>query len=69
MGKEDKIVGLPADSLNREEGYYWVMYGSEWIIAEWIFNQWWTTGENECNTMQDYDFNEIDERQVCRNQN
>lgn len=53
-----------AEVVDRKEGYYWVMYGSDWIICRYLNGKWYDCGyEGE---MEDYDFNEIDERQICR---
>lgn len=52
--------------MNRESGYYWVLNGNVWSIAEWYpeFNNWSKIG-NECD-FEDSDFDEIDERKIER---
>lgn len=53
-----------AEVVDRKEGYYWVRYGSNWEVARFIGGYWFTIGG--VNRMESYDFNEIDERRICR---
>jgi hypothetical protein len=55
-----------AEMVDRKEGYYWVSFsGEKWIIAEWGGERyWWIFGNEE--PFCDIDFEEIDERQICR---
>lgn len=51
----------------REEGYYWVKYQGEWIIAEWAKlskHCWFRTGYNDVLPLKL--ITEIDERRITR---
>jgi hypothetical protein len=48
--------------MNRQEGYYWVQYGTSFEIAKWINNNWFVCGYKE--PMQDIDFNHINENRI-----
>lgn len=51
----------------REEGYYWVKYQNEWIIAEWAKLSkycWFRTGYNDVLPIRL--ISEIDERRITR---
>ena len=52
----------------RIEGYYWVKYGVEWIIAEWYELHDQFQWKYNWQTLHDIDFEEIDERRIIRNQ-
>lgn len=51
----------------RESGFYWVMSGHDWTIAQWNEKSGWISvlGETEFNRT-DVDFDEIDERRIER---
>lgn len=68
---EDKDKGS-AEVVDRKEGYYWVKIGNDWTIGEYHIsgsghNKWWSlfTDETGC-WSNNNDFNEIDERRICR---
>ncbi len=47
----------------REEGYYWVKYRGNWIVAECPFGTyWWIPGDDY--QLNDSDFEEIDEKRL-----
>ena len=47
---------------NREEGYYWVKYGGDWIILTWDGTQW---TNNDCYyDGKDSDMDEIYENRI-----
>ena len=52
----------------REDGYYWVLIGadaqSEWKVAEWRDDYWWTCGSEMRWTLDDTEnyFRQIGER-------
>ena len=48
--------------MERQEGYYWVQYGSVFEIARWLDGKWWTV--NCMDSMEDYDFNHINENRI-----
>jgi len=56
--------------MERKQGYYWVKeissseHEGRWIIAQWI-NIGWQIMTHSC-LLSDFDFEEIDERQICR---
>jgi len=67
--EDNKVTAEVAD---RKEGYYWVRIGGVWEVAKYyvsngvLGNYWSTFGEHEGCWSNDDDFNEIDERQICR---
>jgi hypothetical protein len=64
---DNKIISS-AEMVDRKEGYYWVKYNNESEIAYWEASQHWTRiGSGSC--WRDVDFEEIDERQICRSEN
>ncbi len=52
------------ENRTREEGYYWVKYTHEWIVAEWFNGEW--TLFNAMSSCLDSDFDEIDENRIVR---
>ena len=47
--------------VNREEGFYWVLYDSNWEVAYWESSEHWTRiGSSSC--WRDDDFEEIGDR-------
>ena len=50
----------------RESGFYWVLFGGKWHIAEWEsgLEDWWMSGTDEC--FFDNEFWQIDERRIVR---
>jgi hypothetical protein len=51
----------------REEGYYWVFYRGEWIIAQYVnkkSGQWWICEFQVDGSLFDSYFTEIDERRI-----
>lgn len=50
--------------MERVEGFYWVKYEGEWIIAEYDMNEWYKTGVE--NFYEDSHLDEIDERRIER---
>lgn len=57
--------------MTREDGFYWVkwfverggMNEPEWIVAEWLFGEFYCTGDE--NTIDEYIL-EIDEQRILR---
>jgi len=50
-----------SDTVQRPEGFYWIKFREQWIIAEWFAAAWWLTrapGRNYAS----HDFVEIGER-------
>lgn len=72
---EKQLELVKTDSVERKEGYYWVRVGEDWTIAEYTTNgctktkckrcRYWTIMNYEME-YQDDNFDEIDERQICR---
>ncbi len=57
-----------AEVVDRKEGYYWVKYRGQFIVVEYIIGiteNWWKIMDSE-NYYLDENFEEIDERQICR---
>lgn len=50
---------------SRENGYYWVNYGGDWIISKYFGNVCWAFDYNDL-VLSDSDFEEIDERKISR---
>lgn len=46
--------------MKRENGFYWVKWGSKWDIAEWIETVWLMAGDD--GTYQESFMYEVDER-------
>lgn len=59
--EKDKVT---AELVDRKDGYYWVKYSGSFIIAEYFNGYWFTFGDED--VINDSDFEEIDERQICR---
>lgn len=57
-----------AEMVDRKEGYYWVSFGSKkgFEIAKWWSKERSWTINNEQIELDDSDFKEIDEKQICR---
>lgn len=49
---------------NRKDGYYWVKIYNQWVIAKWysIHDCWGVIDIN--NTLEDEDFEKINERKI-----
>jgi hypothetical protein len=65
----DTVRVLPAHEA-RESGFYWVMSGREWTIAEWdsSLGNWSSVlgyGDTADNVNDNF-FDEIDERKIVR---
>lgn len=43
--------------MERIGGYYWVLIGTTWMVAEWLGKKWFLTGSDI--EYYDYDFDEI----------
>lgn len=52
--------------MKREEGFYWVKWVGDWIVAQWVCTEdvgcWRTTFSNEL--LEDVDFDEIAEERL-----
>lgn len=48
--------------MKRKNGYYWVKYNKQWIIAKYYANKHWDIGIS----INEGEFDEIDERQIVR---
>lgn len=48
--------------MERQNGYYWVLFYNTWNIAKWANNKWYVYGK-EC-TFSDFGFHEIDESRI-----
>jgi len=54
--------------MKREQGYYWVKHKGNWTIAKWNlspFGDVWYVW-NWIGDLNDFEFEEIDERQITR---
>ena len=58
-----------AEVAGRKNGYYWVKIHGDFRPAQYVKNSlgeyWWMLGVEE--TYKTIDFEEIDEKQICRN--
>jgi len=50
--------------MKRENGYYWVKFQRNWIIAKWDkYYRNWSIMDNDT-SFEDFEFDEIDEMQI-----
>lgn len=61
-----------AEVVDRKEGYYWVKFEGEWVVAKYIrfisyrkLIEWWALPEEDGKIFSS-EIQEIDERQICR---
>ena len=68
QNREQWIVIHKQFKMKREEGYYWVKYRGDWIIAEYTHElrpKWYVIG-NEC-PFHEREFSEINENRIINN--